>query len=250
VSVAVAKAFQCTVVHESSEKSPYVCRNLGFEHTRASIVIFLDSNIILNDKNWLETLFKDFSISDADVIVPRYEFDFAKVAPSTAEFANSILFLDSESDAKNGGGAGPCLICHRSVFERFGRFPERRSNGDTVWTNNLTNNGGSLVWNGNLVCRYPAKSEHSLRRTQLRIGYGNRQVWKELSKSILLISAIAIWNMRPLSFSSIYDLIERRSARLPPSISIFSLWLCIWRIRIYRGLGRLGFKRFFSVSVN
>jgi glycosyltransferase involved in cell wall biosynthesis len=233
---------------EISTRSPYACRNRGVGISAGRLIVLLDSNVVLVSSQWLEKVLAAYKVERFDVGVPRFEFEFRNpIRPSLEEFYSSIRHADSERDVAQGGAGGACLVCERSVFEKVGLFPVQRSNGDSIWTRAVTDAGGKLSYLPDAVCRYPAKSGIEQMRTELRIGYGNRQRWLSKGDGRFLIALRSLRHMLPQSPGWLKALVERRAPPNLPQPPFAKLWLFAWKMRMFRGLGRLGVRRFGTI---
>lgn len=250
-SAELAAGIADQVAREVTVRSPYACRNRGIAMASGDLVVLLDSNVVLGDSDWVARAVSAQDSLSFDVGVPKFEFDFHdSLRPSVAEFHSSIRHQDSERDVAQGGASGACLLCDRVVFDKVGLFPTQRSNSDSVWTRSVSDARGKLVYVPTLVCRYPAKNETQQMRTELRIGYGNRQRWLGSGQGRAFIALRSIKSMLPESPVSLRKLVERRAGDLPQHVPFLRLWMFAWKMRWFRGLGRIGVRQVGKIAAD
>ncbi len=238
-SFELAHKFADKVLIQNKLKSPYPSRNMGVKVARGDVKILIDSNVSV-ENDFLQQGAEQLESHNADIGAPNIIHPLSE-SSSIWEKLHYVHFQPVDESVANGGLSGICIFTRNNLFERVGYFKEDiRSNGDTIWSNEATKKGAKLVFLDKANVYYPPKNKKQLIGQQIRIGHGNRQAWQSQGQSNLIINMRAIWNMRPIGYRSFKKRYEKK--KLNVKLPFFKLWFYISVLRVYRGIGRLGFR--------
>ncbi|SHM43561.1 Glycosyl transferase family 2 [Chitinophaga jiangningensis] len=220
-SEVVEKYGNAKLLFYRSTNSPYPSRNLGIRNAKNEIIILLDSNCIPSPR-WLITGIRALQATHASAVAGDIRFYYSKQINS-GHFADTLLFANVEAAIMNGGAPGGNIFTKKETFRQFGYFPETiRSNGDSIWSNNITRNGGLIIYEKNAYVEYAARGTWQFFRKSYRIGKGSYYYWKFLGYSNYKMISLSLRQINQFSHTDIKKAIKIRFPEhtRPPLVKI------------------------------
>ncbi|PGF16940.1 sugar transferase-like protein [Natrinema sp. CBA1119] len=167
-----------TPLEETTVQSSYAARNTGIEHSSGSILLFIDSDMWVNE-NWVGDMITFFESRDCDYLGCNVEI-IADDSNFWEAYEQSFSFpIKSYVEYKHF--APTCaLAVRRNVFEDIGSFDERlESGGDKEFGQRVYHADFKQCYAGDVTAYHPARdSWEALRSKALRIGRGRAQKWR------------------------------------------------------------------------
>lgn len=225
--------------------SPYPCRNLGIKSARYSYLAIIDAKCF-PCPGWLKAGFNKLINTNADVVIGPINH-LISTQNDFFQISSKIMFPIISEDLKNGGFPFGSVFSKKSTFDKFGYLPENiRSNGDSIWSRSFISKGGIAIYENSAVVEYMSKRRRDLLSQGLRIGYGNRGLYKSKGEGNIHIFLKALWNMRLPSYFDIKNRCVRNKINGDINFLI-KVMLAVWAYKIYLGFGRMGFKKILSI---
>ena len=121
-SVEIAKQYQCKVIELPQNKGPAFARNSGAQEAKGDILLFIDSDVIIN-KEALNSLADKFSDSDVNVIQGIYSHE-PKYKNITTQYQQSFYcYYSWHADLKYTSSLiTNCFAIRRKIFIDFKGF--------------------------------------------------------------------------------------------------------------------------------
>jgi glycosyltransferase involved in cell wall biosynthesis len=124
----IAQKYGCIVVEGGNH--PGIGRNKGAAVAKSSILLFLDADVTLPDKYFLEETMKEFNSKDLSVACCLAMITKGKTVDRLGiEFAN-FYFVATEKFVKHG--VGYCTFVWKSVHEQIGGYDEKIIVGEDI----------------------------------------------------------------------------------------------------------------------
>jgi glycosyltransferase AglE len=217
--------------------TPYAARNTGLEQAKGTIIAFTDANKI-PDPDWLEAGVNCLMQSGADLAGGEIRFSISRES-STAEIADAILFNNNrELVASEGGATTGNLFVRRDVIDQMGPFPEQfRSGMDMYWTRRAAEHGFRITFCESAVVRCKPRALRPLLKKSYRVGKVHPHNMKAGGKSSGTILKRTLATFLPPRRREIRERLE--PVIMDVNYRFAELWLVIWQVRIFMGMGRL-----------
>ena len=121
-SIKIAKQFQIKIIELPENKGPALARNKGFQVAQGDIILFLDSDVILN-KNSLSLIIDKFSLTEVNAIqgIYSHEPNYKYLA---TQFYQSYLcyYVWPENKKYVSTLVTGCFAIRKEIFNKFGGF--------------------------------------------------------------------------------------------------------------------------------
>lgn len=215
-------------------QSSYAARNTGITHSKGSIIAFIDSDCIAENR-WLEEGVKAILSEGADLAGGRVDFAFCGQM-SVSQMYDAITHLNMRWSVLSQGTSGTAnLFVKREVFEKVGIFRgDVKSGGDIQFTHKAVAGGHKLVYAEAARVRHPARTFKELLKKSFRIGYGSIEVMAAKGKKNSTISYEILRDLLPPNPLYIKRLIrERGTAEMEQNL--FKIFAIAYLCRIVRG---------------
>ena len=121
-SIKIAKQFQIKIIEFPENKGPAFARNKGSQVAQGDIILFLDSDVILN-KNSLSLIIDKFSLTEVNAIqgIYSHEPNYKYLA---TQFYQSYLcyYVWPENKKYVSTLVTGCFAIRKEIFNKFGGF--------------------------------------------------------------------------------------------------------------------------------
>lgn len=176
-----------------SVSDSYAARNFGVNNTVGEILVFTDSDCIL-EPNWIENIVKNSC--ENKVISGEVEIQVLD-KHNIWEVFDSFAHLNNKENAPKGKVATANLIVTRSDFLRVGYFEERFSGGDHDWSLRAKKIGLEIVYDESIKVLHPSRDSFSQilnksKRMAFGKGISHLRKKKRLASLVLLFTLKAI----------------------------------------------------------
>ena len=130
-SSSIVQEYPCTLIQSEKNRGPAYCRNRGAQKAQGDILVFTDSDCIV-DRNWLDNIQRHFSQNSADAIMGRLVIKpstFLGDSISALGFpAGGCIGFDKVWKIDHNGYTDSLSSCNcairRDVFLKIGGFDE------------------------------------------------------------------------------------------------------------------------------
>lgn len=219
-------------------KTPYICRNFGANAARGHFLLFLDANITLPQKNWLNDLLG--STVDEQIISVTKILPF-QLNLSTTQWCETIAFFRYNKAASlNKTALVGNLLIKRDHFISLGPFELNRHSSETRWVQKAIRNNFRVKVVSGLYVYYTPKRWTRYLKKMARVGYSNKHLvhgnFAFKCKAYLNV----ISGMRPPNPYEVYKLLRTESLHKQHTFWYMKVLIAMWFFRIYQGSVTLG----------
>ncbi len=121
-SIEIAKQFQIKIIELPENKGPALARNKGFQVAQGDIILFLDSDVILN-KNSLSLIIDKFSLAKVNAIQGIYSHEPNYKYLATQFYQSYLCYYVWPENKKYASTlVTGCFAIRKEIFNKFGGF--------------------------------------------------------------------------------------------------------------------------------
>ena len=121
-SIKIAKQFQIKIIELPENKGPALARNKGFQVAQGDIILFLDSDVILN-KNSLSLIIDKFSLTEVNAIQGIYSHEPNYKYLATQFYQSYLCYYVWPENKKYATTlVTGCFAIRKEIFNKFGGF--------------------------------------------------------------------------------------------------------------------------------
>ena len=121
-SIKIAKQFQIKIIELPENKGPALARNKGFQVAQGDIILFLDSDVILN-KNSLSLIIDKFSLTEVNAIQGIYSHEPNYKYLATQFYQSYLCYYVWPENKKYASTlVTGCFAIRKEIFNKFGGF--------------------------------------------------------------------------------------------------------------------------------
>ena len=121
-SIKIAKQFQIKIIELPENKGPALARNKGFQVAQGDIILFLDSDVILN-KNSLSLIIDKFSLAEVNAIQGIYSHEPNYKYLATQFYQSYLCYYVWPKNKKYASTlVTGCFAIRKEIFNKFGGF--------------------------------------------------------------------------------------------------------------------------------
>ena len=127
-SIKIAKQFQIKIIELPENKGPALARNKGFQVAQGDIILFLDSDVILN-KNSLSLIIDKFSLTEVNAIQGIYSHEPNYKYLATQFYQSYLCYYVWPKNKKYASTlVTGCFAIRKEIFNKFGGFDVKIEN--------------------------------------------------------------------------------------------------------------------------
>lgn len=191
------KSLDIKYFHFDSVSDSYAARNFGVNNSVGEIIVFTDSDCIL-EPNWIENIINKSNKSK--VISGEVEIQVLD-KHNIWEVFDSFAHLNNKENAPKGKVATANLIVTRVDFLRVGYFEERFSGGDHDWSLRAKKNGLEILYDESIKVLHPSRdSFFQILNKSKRMAFGAGI--NHLRKKKGLISLVSLYVVKALNIKT------------------------------------------------
>ena len=121
-SIKIAKQFQIKIIELPENKGPAVARNKGSQVAQGDIILFLDSDVIIN-KNSLSLIIDKFSLAEVNAIQGIYSHEPNYKYLATQFYQSYLCYYVWPKNKKYASTlVTGCFAIRKEIFNKFGGF--------------------------------------------------------------------------------------------------------------------------------
>lgn len=121
-SIKIAKQFQIKIIELPENKGPALARNKGFQVAQGDIILFLDSDVIIN-KNSLSLIIDKFSLAEVNAIQGIYSHEPNYKYLATQFYQSYLCYYVWPENKKYATTlVTGCFAIRKEIFNKFGGF--------------------------------------------------------------------------------------------------------------------------------
>ena len=121
-SIKIAKQFKIKIIELPENKGPALARNKGFQVAQGDIILFLDSDVILN-KNSLSLIIDKFSLTEVNAIQGIYSHEPNYKYLATQFYQSYLCYYVWPENKKYATTlVTGCFAIRKEIFNKFGGF--------------------------------------------------------------------------------------------------------------------------------
>lgn len=121
-SIKIAKQFKIKIIELPENKGPALARNKGFQVAQGDIILFLDSDVILN-KNSLSLIIDKFSLTEVNAIQGIYSHEPNYKYLATQFYQSYLCYYVWPENKKYASTlVTGCFAIRKEIFNKFGGF--------------------------------------------------------------------------------------------------------------------------------
>jgi len=229
------------ILESKNLNSPYSCRNRGIEQAEGEVIVLLDATCI-PDKNWLVNGIASFQ-DDIEKVVGGnviFELDSNSGIADILDAVSSVQM--GEAILNNKWAFTANLWVTRSLFQKYGKFPEGiRSGGDVRWTKKIARKNILLTYNDDCIVFKTTRSFSALRKKKWRTSKQQTRKWIDFNARFLILrhfrAIIKLLLLPPMPYR--YNIKSRIPIELYKSKRFieFRIWLLDYLLRIVEAVG-------------
>ena len=121
-SIKIAKQFQIKIIELPEKKGPALARNKGSQVAQGDIILFLDSDVIIN-KNSLSLIIDKFSLAEVNAIQGIYSHEPNYKYLATQFYQSYLCYYVWPENKKYASTlVTGCFAIRKEIFNKFGGF--------------------------------------------------------------------------------------------------------------------------------
>lgn len=220
----------------STDKSPYISRNIGLRKANSENIVLIDSNCTPQNL-WLNSGLNLLK-SQGGIVSGPIKADLSNNS-SVYNIADA-LSISKQFDSYQDGNSYPGghLFFRKQIVRDIGYFKEVRSGGDIDWTLRATQFGYKLGFNYDTAVVYRTKNKLKYINKAKRIGKG--YIESNLTNNILFN---AIITARPPNPFVIHSRLYEENVKIG-FFRFFKLYIVVYKFRLHRNISML--KAYFN----